>query len=99
MDVYRLLHLTWITSKDLLFSTGDSAPCYVAGSLDAGVVGGRMDTCIRVAESLHCAPEAITTLLIGHAADLSCFGRVRLCTLSTVPCQAPLSMGLSREEN
>ena len=71
----------------------------LCGSLDVGVVEGRMDTCIRVAESLHCVPEAITTLLIGHAADLSCFGRVRLCTLSTVPCQAPLPMGLSKEEN
>ena len=27
---------------------------------------GRMDTCTRMAESLHCSPEAITTLLIGH---------------------------------
>ena len=53
-----------------------------------------------VPESLHCAPDAITMLLIGQAADLSRFGRVRLCvTLSTVPRQAPLSMGLSREEN
>ena len=28
--------------------------------------GGRMDTCIPMAESLHCSPEAITTLLTGY---------------------------------
>ena len=36
------------------------------GSLDGRGVGGRMDTCICVAESSHCARETITTLLIGH---------------------------------
>ena len=25
-----------------------------------------MDTCIRVAESLHCSPETVTVLLIGY---------------------------------
>ena len=29
MDMYTLLHLKWITSKDLLCSTGNSAQCYV----------------------------------------------------------------------
>ena len=28
--------------------------------------GGRMDTCICMAESLCCPPETITTLLIGY---------------------------------
>ena len=27
---------------------------------------GRMDTCIYMAESLHCSPETVTTLLIGY---------------------------------
>ena len=27
---------------------------------------GRMDTCICMAESLHCPPETITALLIGY---------------------------------
>ena len=27
---------------------------------------GRMDTCICVAESLHCLPETMTALLIGY---------------------------------
>ena len=36
------------------------------GSLDGREVWGRMDTCICMAESLHCSPKAITTLLIGY---------------------------------
>ena len=35
------------------------------GSLDERGVRGRMDTCICMAESLHCSPETITTLLTG----------------------------------
>ena len=30
MDMYTLLYLKWITNKDLLYSTGNSAECYVA---------------------------------------------------------------------
>ena len=36
-------------------------------SLDGTGVWGRMDTCIRMAESLHCSPETITTLLISYS--------------------------------
>ena len=35
------------------------------GSLDGRGVWGRMDTCTCMAESLHCAPKTILTLLIG----------------------------------
>ena len=35
-------------------------------SLDGRAVWGRMDTCIRMAESLHCLPETITALLISY---------------------------------
>ena len=31
-----------------------------------GGVWGRMDTCVRMAESLCCSPETVTTLLIGY---------------------------------
>ena len=42
-------------------------PCSTSrGSLDGRGVWERMDTCICVAESLHCLPETITTLLIGY---------------------------------
>jgi len=30
MDRYTLLYLKWITNKTLLYSTGNSAQCYVA---------------------------------------------------------------------
>ena len=42
MDMYTLLYLKWITNKDLLYSTGNSAQCYVAvwmgGELGENVV-------------------------------------------------------------
>ena len=63
IDMYTLLYLKWITNKDLLYSTGNSAEWYVAAWM-GGESGGRMDTCIWIAESLCRAPETITTLLI-----------------------------------
>ena len=30
MGMYTLLHLKWITNKDQLYNTGNSAQCYVA---------------------------------------------------------------------
>ena len=30
MDMYTLLYLKWITNKDLLYSTWNSAQCFVA---------------------------------------------------------------------
>ena len=30
MDMYTLLYLKWITNKDLLYSTWNSAQCYMA---------------------------------------------------------------------
>ena len=30
MDMYTLLYLKWITNRDLLYCTGNSAQCYVA---------------------------------------------------------------------
>ena len=40
-------------------------------SLDGRGVWRRMDTCIRMAESLCCPPEIITTLLIGYTSDMT----------------------------
>ena len=31
MGMYTLLYLKWITNKGLLYSTGNSGQCYVAG--------------------------------------------------------------------
>ena len=35
MDIYTLLYLKWITNKDPLYSTGNSAQCYVAARMGA----------------------------------------------------------------
>ena len=44
MDMYTLIYLKWITNKDLLYNTGNSAqPLCV--SLNGSVVWGRMDRC------------------------------------------------------
>ena len=48
MDLYTVLYLKWITNKDLLYSTGNSAPCYVAAWM-GGEFGGYMDTCVCMA--------------------------------------------------
>ena len=50
-------------TKQLLSSTGNSAQC---GSLDGRRIWGIMDTCVCMAESLHCSPETVTRLLIGY---------------------------------
>ena len=39
MDIYTLLYFKWITNKDLLNSTWNSAQCYVAACL-GGKLGG-----------------------------------------------------------
>ena len=65
--MYTLLYLKWITNKNLLYSTQNSVQCYVPDRmavLCASRVSRRMNTCIRMAESLHCSPETMTTLLI-----------------------------------
>ena len=55
-----LLYLKWITNKD----NHRELCSMLRGSLDGKGVWGRLDTCICMAESLHCPPETITTLLI-----------------------------------
>ena len=39
IDVYTLLYLKWMTNKDLMYSTGSSAQCYVAAWME-GEFGG-----------------------------------------------------------
>ena len=38
-DTYALLYFKWITNKDLLYSTGNSAQCYAAAWM-GGEFGG-----------------------------------------------------------
>ena len=70
----------------------------LSASLDGRGVWGRMDTSACMAESLQ-SPGIITILLLSYATILNHFSLVRLCaTPWTVACQAPLSMGFSRQE-
>ena len=53
MDRYTLLYLKWITNKDLLYSTENSAQCYVAAWME-GEFGGEWLHAICMTESLCC---------------------------------------------
>ena len=57
MDRCTLLYLKWVTNKDIMHRNLCSMLC---GNLDGRGVWGRMDTCVCVAEILHCPPETIT---------------------------------------
>ena len=63
MGMYTLLYLKWIAGNDRLFMELCPVLC---GSLGGRGVWGRMDTGTRMAESLFCWPEIITTLLVGY---------------------------------
>ena len=39
INIYSLIYLKWISNKDLLYSTGNSAECYVAAWM-GGEFGG-----------------------------------------------------------
>ena len=39
IDMYTLLYLKWITNEDLLYSTWNSAQCYVAAWVREGLGG------------------------------------------------------------
>ena len=60
MDTYTLLHLKWITNKDLLVRTGNSAQCYVAAWME-GEFGGKW---IQVYVWL--SPSAVHLILSQH---------------------------------
>ena len=57
--MYTRLYLNWITNKDLLYRTGNSAQCYLAAWM-----GGKFgDARIWMAESLSCSSETVTLLV------------------------------------
>ena len=64
MDIYIVLYLKWITNKDLLYSTGNSAQCYVAAWIGGEFAGESIHVYVWL--TLRCSPEAITTLLISY---------------------------------
>ena len=58
MDMYALLYLKWMASKDLLYSTANSAQGYVVAWV-GGVVGGER-MCVYVwlsALAVHLKPS------------------------------------------
>ena len=61
---YTLLYLKWITNKDLLCRTGNSAQCYVRAWMGGGFGGERIHVYVRL------SPLAVnlttTTLLISY---------------------------------
>jgi len=94
--MYILLYLKWITNKTLMYSTRNSAQCYVLAWIGLRGVWGRMDIGICMAESLYCSPETITTLLIDYEVTQS--RRTPCDPMDYVGHQAPLSMECSRQE-
>ena len=64
MDVYIVLYLKWITNKDLLYSTWNSAQCYVAACTGGGLGENGYMEC--TAEFLLCSLETTTTSLISY---------------------------------
>ena len=66
MDVYTLIYFKWITNSQGPPIEHMELCLILCGSRGGRGVWGRMDTCICMPESLHCSPETVTTLLIGH---------------------------------
>ena len=64
MGMYTLLYLKWITTGTCCIARGTLLS--VMWQFEWEGVWGRMDTCICMAESLHCSPETITVLLITY---------------------------------
>ena len=62
IDMYTLLYLKWITNKDLLYGTRNSAQCYLAAWRGGEFPENR--THEYMTESLCNPPQTITTLLI-----------------------------------
>ena len=64
VDMYTLLYFKWIANKNSLYSTENSAQCFVT----AWMVGSfRENGSMHVmAESLCYSHETVTTLLTGH---------------------------------
>ena len=46
IHMYTLLYLKWITNKDLLYSTGNSAKCYVAAWMGKEFGGEWIHVCV-----------------------------------------------------
>ena len=61
-DIYTLLCIKEITNENRLYSTGNSLYSILCADLNGKEIQGRVDLCIRVADSLCCTTETNTTL-------------------------------------
>ena len=66
MDMYTLLAVFKMDNQQGSTVQHMELCSMLCGSLDGRGVGGRMDTCICMAESLGCSPETIITFLTGY---------------------------------
>ena len=60
-------------NKSLLYSTWNSAQCYVAAWMGRGFIGEWVHAYVK-AKSLHCSFETIATSLIGYTPIQNVFG-------------------------
>ena len=97
--VYTLLHLKWVTNKDLLYSTGNSAQCSLAAWMEGSLgESGCMHMYVWVPVLSTWNYHIIVNWLC--VCVLSCFSSVWLYrTLWAIVFHAPLSMGFSRQES
>ena len=63
--LYTPLYLNWITKKDLLCNTGNSAQCYVTAWMGAKFGGEWIRVYVWLRPFCY-SPEIITALLIGY---------------------------------
>ena len=71
MNIYTLLYFKWIINKDLLYSTWNSAQCYVALDSKEALGENGWTHVYVVAESLYSSPETITILLISYCCSVA----------------------------
>ena len=85
--MYTLLYLKWMTNKNQLHSTWNSAQCYVPSWMGTGF--GREWIHVCMTESLHCLPETVTTLLIGYSVQFSSVAQSCLTLCDSMDCSMP----------
>ena len=57
MDMYTLLYLKQVTNKDLLYSTGNSAQCYVAAWMGEEFEGEWIQVSVQFSRSVVSDPQ------------------------------------------
>ena len=67
MDMYALLYLKWITNKDLLYSTQNSAQCYMEAWMGGDFGGESVRICLWLSPfAVHLNYRSIVNQLCVH---------------------------------